>query len=89
MAGTLNKRSRDDENMLLAIRNATPGSHRYCIVDARPKINAVANMVGRERERGENIEVIMSFNRLEVVGTRARMPTRVASSILWILLIFT
>ena len=31
----------------------------------------------------------MSFNRLEVVGTRARMPTRVASSILWILLIFT
>ncbi|XP_065843912.1 myotubularin-related protein 2-like [Oscarella lobularis] len=44
MAGTLNKRSRDDENMLLAIRNATPGSHRYCIVDARPKINAVANM---------------------------------------------
>ena len=41
MAG---KRSREDEKMISLIMDANAQSHRIYIYDARPKVNAVANM---------------------------------------------
>ena len=41
MAG---KRSREDEKMISLVMDANAQSHRIYIYDARPKVNAVANM---------------------------------------------
>ena len=45
MVGKLGKRCKEDERMLQRIKEVTPGSNKLYIIDARPKLNAVANMV--------------------------------------------
>jgi myotubularin-related protein 1/2 len=45
LVGKLGKRCREDEVMLHLIKKVTPGSNKLYIIDARPKLNAVANMV--------------------------------------------
>lgn len=44
LTGMAGKRSRDDEKMISLIMDANAQSHRIYIYDARPKVNAVANM---------------------------------------------
>jgi len=44
MTGMAGKRSREDEKMISLIMDANAQSHRIYIYDARPKVNAVANM---------------------------------------------
>jgi len=39
------KRSRDDEKYVQTILEANPQGHKLYIMDARPKVNAYANMV--------------------------------------------
>lgn len=45
LVGKLGKRCREDENLFQVIKRVTPGSNKLYIIDARPKLNAVANMV--------------------------------------------
>lgn len=44
LTGMAGKRSREDEKMISLIMDANAQSHRIYIYDARPKVNAVANM---------------------------------------------
>ena len=45
LVGARGNRSEADENMVQKIMAANAGSHRICIMDARPKVNAMANIV--------------------------------------------
>jgi myotubularin-related protein 1/2 len=42
--GVSGKRSREDEKVVSSIMDANAQSHRIYIYDARPKVNALANM---------------------------------------------
>jgi len=44
LTGMAGKRSREDEKMISFVMDANAQSHRIYIYDARPKVNAVANM---------------------------------------------
>jgi hypothetical protein len=44
LVGVSGKRSREDEKVVSSIMDANAQSHRIYIYDARPKVNALANM---------------------------------------------
>jgi myotubularin-related protein 1/2 len=46
MVGVANRRNKDDEGYIQMIMDANAQSHKLYIMDARPSVNAMANMVG-------------------------------------------
>ena len=46
MVGVANRRNKEDEGYIQMIMDANAQSHKLYIMDARPSVNAMANMVG-------------------------------------------
>ncbi|XP_062520842.1 myotubularin-related protein 2-like isoform X2 [Corticium candelabrum] len=71
MVGKLGKRCKEDERMLQRIKEVTPGSNKLYIIDARPKLNAVANMArggGYEDDSYQGCELVfMDIANIHVV----------------------
>jgi myotubularin-related protein 1/2 len=61
--------------MLHLIKKVTPGSNKLYIIDARPKLNAVANMArggGYEDDSYQNCELVfMDIANIHVVRERS------------------
>ena len=45
LVGVANRRNKDDEKYIQSIMDANAQSHKLYIMDARPSVNALANMV--------------------------------------------
>ncbi|KAK3099992.1 hypothetical protein FSP39_013159 [Pinctada imbricata] len=62
LVGVANRRNKDDEKYIQLIMDANAQSHKLYIMDARPSVNALANMAkggGYEREESyQNAEIV-------------------------------
>lgn len=66
LISVVGKRSKEDENMVSVIMEANAQSHRICIFDARPKVNAVANMTKGGGYESEENYINAEFHFLDI-----------------------
>ena len=66
LVGVPQRRSREDEKMVQTILDANAQSHRIYIYDARPKVNAVANMAKGGGYESEDIYQNSEFVFLDI-----------------------